>query len=80
MVKNAHIETEGTIMKIKHYKTFLVEYDTKTQIAHVKKGLSPISNKQITYFIEAFNPKEIINDNEGFKLFAKNEFSKPLDQ
>jgi hypothetical protein len=78
LVKKAHIEGEFPFMYVKHYDTLLIKFNLETREAHVLKGLSPISNTQIKYFIEAFNPLKIIDDNENFKRYPKNYFSRSI--
>jgi len=78
LVKMAILSSQNEIIKIVHYKTKIVEFNTKSGICKVIKSLSPASDRQIKNFIEVFNPKTIIDLNKNYVLYEKNAFSEPI--
>jgi hypothetical protein len=77
-VKNAKLSYEDNLIIITHYTVKICIFDIETKELRCLKGLSPTSNKQINYMIEALNPSKVIDLNEGFKVFPKNHFSRSI--
>ncbi len=74
----ATLRSEKEIIYIKHYKIDIIRFNTKSGLLQMIRGCSPTSNRQIDNFIQVFNPKNIVNLNDNYRLYPKNSFSESL--
>ena len=63
---------------IHHIDTDIIFYDMVSNVMSVIGGLSPTSTRMINNAVNFFEPSKVIDLNKGFKLYPKNNFSRPL--
>ena len=70
MVKNASIFCQDGIIFIKHYRTIIFAYDSKSKRCEVDYDCSQTSNRQIRYALNHFGISQasVINVHEGSKM------------